>query len=56
YEGTGEHSCSSLIFLLSSNSLPLSEVRDRQLLGNSGTARGPGVSRRPHEMPLVPFS
>ncbi|CAI9615686.1 unnamed protein product [Staurois parvus] len=24
--------------------------------GNSGTARGPGVSRGPHEMPLVPFS
>ncbi|CAI9566581.1 unnamed protein product [Staurois parvus] len=23
---------------------------------NSGTARGPGVSRRPHGMPLVTFS
>ncbi|CAI9555675.1 unnamed protein product [Staurois parvus] len=23
--------------------------------GNSGTAQGPGVSRGPHEMPLVPF-
>ncbi|CAI9600624.1 unnamed protein product [Staurois parvus] len=23
--------------------------------GNSGTARGPGVSRGPHEMPLVGF-
>ncbi|CAI9565381.1 unnamed protein product, partial [Staurois parvus] len=25
-------------------------------LENSGTARGPRVSRGPHEMPLVPFS